>query len=135
MMMKWLWPLLALQVVSLGKPAHTPADVDLPRPHPVTYPPPPIGPRARAAPGERVLFWTQDSQAIGTVQQYQFALIVDKAKPIALVATCAAQPIALVFGCSALVTPKKGTHTYAIQTTCPFCAPATVQSESVTLTY
>jgi len=113
-----------------------PADVDLPRPAPREYPPPPRRPQGARAAGTRGLFWQQDSQSLQTVQAYGFGVLVDKStKPVALAATCAAQALAQVFGCSAAFVPSKGTHTYRIQTTCPFCAPTIVQSDPITLTY
>lgn len=119
----------------LGTPPGAPTDIDLPRPHPQTYPPV-RSPALRAAAPVRGLFWQQDAQSLGTVQAYTFGLLVDKAtKPVPLAATCQAQPTALVFGCSAAFRPAKGTHQYRVQTTCPFCVPTTLQSDPITVTY
>ena len=129
---------LLLQAPRVGSPPGRPSDVDLPRPHPREYPPVrrPAGRGARASVTQRGLFWTQDSQALATVQQYTFALYVDsstKATPLA--ATCIAQPTALVFGCSALFTPAKGTHSYTLETRCTFCGPTSVRTQPMTFTY
>jgi len=131
--------LLLVQPPRVGAPPGAPADVDLPRPHPIDYPPVrrPAGRGARAAPAtQRGLYWTQDSQALATVQQYTFALYVDTGtKATVLAANCSAQPTALVFGCSALFTPAKGTHQYTLETRCTFCAPTSVRAQPFTFTY
>ena len=128
--------LLTLQRAHVSSPPHTPADVDLPRPHPREYPPVrrPAGRGARVPATQRGLFFTQDSQGLETVRQYQFGLVIDTAPAIPLAVTCVVQPIAQVFGCSALFTPKKGTHQYRIETRCDFCLQTVVRSDPVTYT-